>query len=222
MRVEQRVVASAMPSPLVSLIRVSSAFWPATTVRPLASSATTPRLSNSPSANSAPFAIHQAPDARGARGHDDRAVLRQRQAQRLEQLVAPVVVLGRIVVLDAVAGRQLRRGGDLAPAARAEAVVRWGRAPAAGRPAPRGRAAWPRPCRRAASSDRPRACRRSALAPASSAGFSAKDCGVASLPLTRDLRSRRRRKWWWRLRSCSSPRGSGTPAPPACLRESRE
>jgi hypothetical protein len=45
-----------------------------------------------------PFTIHNAPDARGARAHDNGAVLRHRQSQCLEQLVAAVVVLGRVVV----------------------------------------------------------------------------------------------------------------------------
>ena len=59
----------------------------------------------------APFAVDDAPDAGVARGDDDGAVFGERQAQRLEQLVAAVVVLGRVVVLDAVAGGQFGRRG---------------------------------------------------------------------------------------------------------------
>jgi hypothetical protein len=52
-----------------------------------------------------PFAVDQAPDAGIARADDHGAILGLRKPQRLEQLLPPEVVPGRVVVLDAVTRR---------------------------------------------------------------------------------------------------------------------
>ena len=71
-----------------------------------------------PFGEQAPFAADDAPEAGAARGDDDGAVLRDGEAQRFEQLIAAVVVLRRVVVLDAVARGQLRGGRALTSGAR--------------------------------------------------------------------------------------------------------